>query len=202
VGIGRAPAEEPSIQGPGQGGRATHGGSGSQPPTSHLQPQRQRSVLRSQQQSQPLQPFAARSGSHRGMASVLRRQRCRRGLVPVANDHKPTNNRKSVVAINLHACLLLLEGQGLWGSTPSFSKAGGLPRAQTNPRHGFAPRCSAGDGRSLSGRSTTVRRPVSPFDGQTTLRDGEASYQMDGTAGCPSNAPGHFTVRPTPAGRA
>lgn len=31
-----------------------------------------------------------------------------------------TNNRKSVVAINLHACLLLLEGQGLWGSMPFF----------------------------------------------------------------------------------
>lgn len=94
-----------------------------------------------------------------------------------------TNNRKSVVAINLHACLLLLEGQGLWGSMSSFSKAGRLPKCNSQPKTvafwkvGHQP---------PSVQSSSVPVPFArtnvPRDAPVVSRGGDGSYQMDGNS--------------------
>lgn len=148
-------------------------------PTSNLQPlSGSSSVLRGQQQQQP--PAFCSS-------STL-------GIPPCAGKGAgvdwclwatttSTNNRKSVVAINLHACLLLLEGQGLWGSMSSFSKAGRLPKCNSQPKTvafwkvGHQP---------PSVQSSSVPVPFArtnvPRDAPVVSRGGDGSYQMDGNS--------------------
>lgn len=94
-----------------------------------------------------------------------------------------TNNRKSVVAINLHACLLLLEGQGLWGSMSSFSKAGRLPKCNSQPKTVAFWKV----GHQLpSVQSSSVPVPFArtndPRDAPVVSRGGDGSYQMDGNS--------------------
>lgn len=167
------------------GGPGAGGGGGAcdtrrvREPTSNLQPlSGSSSVLRGQQQQQP--PAFCSS-------STL-------GIPPCAGKGAgvdwclwatttSTNNRKSVVAINLHACLLLLEGQGLWGSMSSFSKAGRLPKCNSQPKTvafwkvGHQP---------PSVQSSSVPVPFArtnvPRDAPVVSRGGDGSYQMDGNS--------------------
>lgn len=108
-----------------------------------------------------------------------------------------TNNRKSVVAINLHACLLLLEGQGL-GYHAFFSPRlavcrGGGPKSTQDMDF------SAGAGRFLEGRPLPTAQCPRLLAQQMTLVTLPSSEKATGPARWTGPLAARQTLRAIPA---